>query len=56
MAGDPARRGSGRRGALDGYDESIRESFVWKDLWRVRNMRPAFGKGFWSAAGSPARA
>ena len=22
----------GRRGALDGYDESVRESFVWKDL------------------------
>ena len=32
----------GRRGALDGYDESIRKSFVWKDLWKVRNMRPAF--------------
>jgi electron-transferring-flavoprotein dehydrogenase len=37
----------GRRGALDGYDRSIRDSFVWKDLWRVRNMRPAFGRGFW---------
>jgi electron-transferring-flavoprotein dehydrogenase len=43
------RRGeaAGRRGALDGYDESIRKSFVWKDLQRVRNMRPAFGHGFW---------
>ena len=37
----------GRRGALGGYDESIRDSFVWKDLRRVRNMRPAFGRGFW---------
>jgi electron-transferring-flavoprotein dehydrogenase len=37
----------GRRGALDGYDEAIRKSFVWTDLRRVRNMRPAFGHGFW---------
>jgi electron-transferring-flavoprotein dehydrogenase len=36
----------GRRGALAGYDESIRESFVWRDLRRVRNMRPAFARGF----------
>jgi electron-transferring-flavoprotein dehydrogenase len=36
-----------RLGALDVYDESIRESFVWKDLWKVRNMRPAFEHGFW---------
>ena len=38
---------AGRRGALDGYDESIRESFIWKDLKKVRNMRPAFTRGFW---------
>jgi electron-transferring-flavoprotein dehydrogenase len=37
----------GRRGALDRYDESLRESFVWEDLRRVRNMRQAFGRGFW---------
>jgi electron-transferring-flavoprotein dehydrogenase len=37
----------GRRGALAGYDDSIRTSFVWKDLTRVRNMRPAFTRGFW---------
>jgi electron-transferring-flavoprotein dehydrogenase len=36
-----------RRGALAGYDESLRESFVWEDLRRVRNMRQAFGRGFW---------
>jgi electron-transferring-flavoprotein dehydrogenase len=34
-------------GALESYDESLRESFVWKDLRAVRNMRPAFGRGFW---------
>jgi electron-transferring-flavoprotein dehydrogenase len=34
-------------GALARYDESLRESFVWKELQEVRNMRPAFGRGFW---------
>jgi electron-transferring-flavoprotein dehydrogenase len=34
-----------RPGALARYDESLRESFVWEDLRRVRNMRPAFGRG-----------
>ncbi|HEV2712369.1 MAG TPA: electron-transfer flavoprotein:ubiquinone oxidoreductase [Gaiellaceae bacterium] len=32
-------------GALASYDESLRESFVWEDLRRVRNMRPAFAHG-----------
>jgi electron-transferring-flavoprotein dehydrogenase len=42
------RRGevAGRRGALDGYDEALRESYVWKELAEVRNMRQAFDKGF----------
>ncbi len=35
----------GRRGALAGYDRALQESFVWKDLKQVRNMRPAFGRG-----------
>jgi electron-transferring-flavoprotein dehydrogenase len=34
-------------GALSSYDEALRQSFVWKDLHEVRNMRPAFGRGFW---------
>jgi electron-transferring-flavoprotein dehydrogenase len=33
-------------GALDSYDESLRESYIWTDLERVRNMRPAFRHGF----------
>jgi electron-transferring-flavoprotein dehydrogenase len=32
-------------GALAGYDRAIRESYVWRDLQRVRNMRPAFKHG-----------
>ncbi len=41
----------GRAGALGAYDEAVRQSVVWKDLKRVRNMRQAFGKGFWIGAG-----
>ena len=33
-------------GALDAYDRSVRESYIWTDLERVRNMRPAFRHGF----------
>jgi electron-transferring-flavoprotein dehydrogenase len=43
------RRGEaiGRREALAPYDEAIRGSFIYEDLRRVRNMRQAFGRGFW---------
>jgi electron-transferring-flavoprotein dehydrogenase len=34
-------------GALAAYDEALHQSFVWQDLREVRNMRPAFGRGFW---------
>jgi electron-transferring-flavoprotein dehydrogenase len=37
----------GRPGALALYDEAIKQSFVWRDLEQVRNMRQAFGRGFW---------
>jgi len=37
----------GRRGALASYDDAVRQSFVWRDLEQVRNMRQAFGRGFW---------
>jgi electron-transferring-flavoprotein dehydrogenase len=37
----------GRRGALASYDEAVRGSYIWTDLERVRNVRPAFSRGFW---------
>ena len=37
---------AGRRGALDGYDEAVRASYMWKELDEVRNMRQVFDKGF----------
>jgi electron-transferring-flavoprotein dehydrogenase len=33
-------------GSLEGYDDALRDSFVWRDLKAVRNMRQAFGRGF----------
>jgi electron-transferring-flavoprotein dehydrogenase len=36
-----------RPGALAAYDDALRQSFVWSDLQQVRNMRQAFGRGFW---------
>ena len=32
-------------GALESYDRAVRDSFIWRDLELVRNMRPAFGRG-----------
>jgi electron-transferring-flavoprotein dehydrogenase len=37
----------GRPGALAAYDAAVRQSFVWRDLEQVRNMRQAFGRGLW---------
>ena len=36
-----------RPGALARLRRGAAESFVWSDLRQVRNMRPAFGRGFW---------
>ena len=36
-----------RPGALASYDDALRQSFIWKDLREVRNLRQAFGRGFW---------
>ena len=40
-------RGTSMRAALASYDESLRSSFIWNDLHEVRNMRQAFGHGFY---------
>jgi electron-transferring-flavoprotein dehydrogenase len=34
-------------GALAEYDDAVRKSFIWSDLEKVRNMRQAFGRGFY---------
>jgi electron-transferring-flavoprotein dehydrogenase len=34
-------------GALAAYDDALEQSFIWTDLREVRNMRQAFGRGFW---------
>ena len=37
---------AGRAGAFDTYDEAVRESYLWRELDEVRNMRQVFDKGF----------
>jgi electron-transferring-flavoprotein dehydrogenase len=47
LAAEAAWRNITAGESLAFYDTSLRESFVWSDLRRVRNMRQAFGRGFW---------
>jgi electron-transferring-flavoprotein dehydrogenase len=39
--------GASSREALASYDAAVRSSFIWSDLREVRNMRQAFGRGFY---------
>jgi electron-transferring-flavoprotein dehydrogenase len=41
------QRGATPATALAGYDDAVQQSFIWRDLQEVRNMRQAFGRGFW---------
>ena len=41
------QRGASPATALGAYDDAVRNSFIWKELQEVRNMRQAFGRGFW---------
>jgi electron-transferring-flavoprotein dehydrogenase len=40
------QRGETPASALSSYDEAVRDSFIWRDLHEVRNMRQVFGRGF----------
>jgi electron-transferring-flavoprotein dehydrogenase len=46
---DALRRGrtAATPGVLESYDRAIRDSFIWRDLEQVKNMRQAFGRGLW---------
>jgi electron-transferring-flavoprotein dehydrogenase len=33
---------------LDAYPEALRQSWVWDELSRARNIRPSFHNGFWA--------
>jgi len=41
------RGGASPATALGAYDDALQESFIWEELQEVRNMRQAFGRGFW---------
>ena len=40
------QRGETPASALSSYDDAVRESFIWKDLKEVRDMRQVFQRGF----------
>ena len=40
------QRGHTPATALSSYDDAVRDSFIWQDLYEVRNMRQVFGHGF----------
>jgi electron-transferring-flavoprotein dehydrogenase len=40
------QRGATPATSLGAYDDAIRASFIWKDLYEVRDMRQVFGRGF----------
>jgi electron-transferring-flavoprotein dehydrogenase len=40
------RRGATPATALASYDAAVRDSFIYGDLYEVRNMRQVFGRGF----------
>ena len=44
-----ALQGGAERPELGGYPELLRESWLWDELYRVRNIRPAFHWGLWPA-------
>lgn len=41
------KAGDTTQATLSNYDQNLKESFVWKDLRQVRNMRHAFKDGFY---------
>jgi electron-transferring-flavoprotein dehydrogenase len=41
------QRGETPSSALASYDAAVRDSFIWHDLYEVRNMRQVFGRGFY---------
>jgi electron-transferring-flavoprotein dehydrogenase len=41
------QRGETPASALASYDIAVRDSFIWRDLYEVRNMRQVFGRGFY---------
>jgi electron-transferring-flavoprotein dehydrogenase len=42
------QKGDTSRASLASYDQALKDSFIWSDLKKVRNMRHAFKSGFYA--------
>jgi electron-transferring-flavoprotein dehydrogenase len=40
--------GEGGTGEVTGYSERLKRSWLWDELYRVRNIRPSFYRGLWA--------
>jgi electron-transferring-flavoprotein dehydrogenase len=40
--------GEGGTGEVTGYSERLQRSWLWDELYRVRNIRPSFYRGLWA--------
>src|SRR5690606_13697293 len=45
---DAIKKGDYSKNSLASYDEEIKKSYIWKDLYGTRNMRLAFKSGFYT--------
>ncbi|HEX6010638.1 MAG TPA: electron transfer flavoprotein-ubiquinone oxidoreductase [Geminicoccaceae bacterium] len=44
-----ALQGGAEQPSLDAYPERLKRSWLWDELYRVRNIKPAFKAGLWPA-------
>ena len=42
------KSGADPKDGLPGYTEALKDSWVWKELYKARNMRPYFHGGLWA--------
>ncbi len=44
----PARAATGKANEAHAYPRELKKSWLWSELYKARNIRPSFHKGFWA--------
>src|SRR5579862_2153350 len=47
LAAEAAFANVADKASLAGYDQAVRDGFIWRDLRQARDMRQVFGRGFY---------